>query len=76
MNTEEPWRQKQQEIHNRWAYKSSICSNTGYYCYLYKGEYIPFLLRQSKIWAAAILRDTTGRISDDEPPVSLLIKLQ
>ncbi|KAK3176135.1 hypothetical protein OEA41_008219 [Lepraria neglecta] len=75
-NAGEPWRQKQQEIHNRWACKSSICSNTGHYCYLHKGEHIPFLPRQSKMWAVAILRDTTGRISDDEPPASLLVELQ
>ena len=28
------------------------------------------------MWAAAILRDNTGRMSDDEPPASLLIELQ
>ena len=76
LNSEEPWRQKQREIHNRWACKSSICSNTGHYCYLHKGEHIPFLPRQSKMWAVAILRDTTGRMSNDEPPASLLIELQ
>ena len=75
INAENPWRQKQQEIHSRWACKSTICSNTGHYCYLHKGEHLPFLPRQSKMWAAAILRDTIGRISNDEPPASLLIVL-
>ncbi|KAK3174074.1 hypothetical protein OEA41_001318 [Lepraria neglecta] len=76
INAENPWRQKQQEIHSRWACKSSICSNTGHYCYLHKGEHLPFLPKQSKIWAAAILKDITGRMSDNEPPASLLVELQ
>ena len=75
-NTEESRRQKQQEIHNRWACKSSVCKNTGHYCFLYKGEHLPLLPKVSEMWAAAILKDTTGQQSDDEPPTSLLTQLK
>jgi len=56
----------------KWKCKEPRCQNRPYYCWVDEGDmHWPLETGDVNLWYGAISRDTSGRMTDKRPPLSI-----
>ena len=70
--TEDPANARRRELTSRWACKDKRCALDSSYCWINSdGKHIPLDNKDIMLWSGLLERDSSGRITKEEPPISV-----